>query len=215
MKHLLLCSKRLSVSERISMALSADGYSVSVISQEELLAMRQKDFLEYDLLLMHLFNVEDIEILNQMNPVYLNTLILDSEPSLAMAIYILKWGANGYSNALASKTNLRLAVEVAISNNIYLPENYMSEMLGLINIALTKNSNQLQQEKLEQNSNPFTALTYREREVANCIVKGYNNKEIAKKLEITPRTVKAHLHSMFEKFHLRDRLSLALFLQKH
>ena len=40
--------------------------------------------------------------------------------------------------------------------------------------------------------------------------KGANNKEIAEQLAVSERTVKAHLTSVFEKLHLRDRVQLAL-----
>lgn len=53
-------------------------------------------------------------------------------------------------------------------------------------------------------------LTKREREVAQLIGNGATNKEIAKRLFISDRTVKAHLSTIFEKLHVHDRLQLAL-----
>ena len=55
-------------------------------------------------------------------------------------------------------------------------------------------------------------LTPREREIALWIASGDRNKEIANRLEITERTVKAHLTSIFRKLGLTDRLRLALFI---
>jgi len=56
-------------------------------------------------------------------------------------------------------------------------------------------------------------LTKREREVALEAAKGNSNKEIARALSISERTVKAHLTSVFDTLKVRDRLHLALVLQ--
>jgi DNA-binding NarL/FixJ family response regulator len=48
-------------------------------------------------------------------------------------------------------------------------------------------------------------LTDREREILDSLARGFSNKEIAGKLEISPLTVKAHLAHIFEKLHVRSR----------
>ncbi|UUA74872.1 helix-turn-helix transcriptional regulator [Cellvibrio sp. QJXJ] len=53
-------------------------------------------------------------------------------------------------------------------------------------------------------------LTGRERAVAELVAAGKTNKEVARELDITERTVKAHLGASFEKLGVRDRLQLAL-----
>jgi len=58
-------------------------------------------------------------------------------------------------------------------------------------------------------------LSGREAEVAREVVKGLSNKEIAAKLGITERTVKAHMGAIFEKLGVRDRLQLVLRLSEH
>ena len=57
-------------------------------------------------------------------------------------------------------------------------------------------------------------LTQREREIAKMVAAGDSNKIIARKLNITDRTVKAHLTTVFQKLNVRDRLQLALFVSK-
>ena len=56
----------------------------------------------------------------------------------------------------------------------------------------------------------LAALTLREREIAELIGNGESNKQIARQLLITERTVKAHLTGIFRKLGIVDRLSLAL-----
>ena len=54
------------------------------------------------------------------------------------------------------------------------------------------------------------SLTARELMVARLVAQGESNREIAEALEITERTVKAHLTAIFEKLQVRDRVQLAL-----
>jgi two-component system nitrate/nitrite response regulator NarL len=60
---------------------------------------------------------------------------------------------------------------------------------------------------VEQELNDLTA---REQMVAEQIATGATNREISERLEITERTVKAHLSAIFEKLGVRDRVQLAL-----
>jgi DNA-binding NarL/FixJ family response regulator len=53
-------------------------------------------------------------------------------------------------------------------------------------------------------------LSKRERDVANLAATGLRNKEIAQRLGIREKTVKAHLVSVFRKLQLRRRLQLAV-----
>lgn len=53
-------------------------------------------------------------------------------------------------------------------------------------------------------------LTNREYEVLILLVQGYSNPDIAKILNITVHTVKAHISSMYEKTGLNSRVNLAV-----
>ena len=56
-----------------------------------------------------------------------------------------------------------------------------------------------------------TTLSTREREVVSLVCQGLRNKEIAEKMFISEQTVKNHLHNIFDKLGVSDRLELALF----
>jgi DNA-binding NarL/FixJ family response regulator len=58
------------------------------------------------------------------------------------------------------------------------------------------------------------SLTKREREIAELVGRGISNKHIAEQLNISDRTVKAHLTAVFGKFQVTDRLQLALRVSK-
>jgi DNA-binding NarL/FixJ family response regulator len=53
-------------------------------------------------------------------------------------------------------------------------------------------------------------LTSRERQIAEGVVRGLRNKEIAREIGVRETTVKMHLHHMFEKFKVASRTQLAL-----
>jgi DNA-binding NarL/FixJ family response regulator len=53
-------------------------------------------------------------------------------------------------------------------------------------------------------------LSRREDEIVSLVAQGFKNKEIAEKMSISEQTVKNHLHNIFDKLHVSDRLELAL-----
>lgn len=59
-------------------------------------------------------------------------------------------------------------------------------------------------------SRSLEALTPREREVAEMVSQGASNKTIGEALDISDRTVKSHLTTIFGKLGITDRLQLAL-----
>jgi DNA-binding NarL/FixJ family response regulator len=58
-------------------------------------------------------------------------------------------------------------------------------------------------------------LTGREREVLGLVAEGLPNKLIARRLEISEKTVKAHLTRVFERIGVTDRTQAALWAQRH
>ena len=58
-------------------------------------------------------------------------------------------------------------------------------------------------------------LSDREKEIVQLVAQGYRNKEIGEKLFISEQTVKNHLHNIFDKLGVSDRLELALFTIHH
>lgn len=59
---------------------------------------------------------------------------------------------------------------------------------------------------------PAAALTLRERQVAKLMGEGLTAKEIARALEISPRTVETHRARLLEKFNARNSLELVAHL---
>ena len=55
------------------------------------------------------------------------------------------------------------------------------------------------------------SLSSREQEVVALVAQGFRNKEIANKLYVAEQTVKNHLHKIFDKLGVGDRVELALY----
>jgi DNA-binding NarL/FixJ family response regulator len=63
--------------------------------------------------------------------------------------------------------------------------------------------------------NEAPELSAREREVLTCVGEGLSNKLIARRLEISEKTVKAHLTSVFQQIKVSDRTQAALWAQQN
>jgi DNA-binding NarL/FixJ family response regulator len=61
---------------------------------------------------------------------------------------------------------------------------------------------------------PAAELTPREREVLLMVGQGLPNKLIARRLEISEKTVKAHLTRIFERIGVTDRTQAALWVER-
>jgi DNA-binding NarL/FixJ family response regulator len=53
-------------------------------------------------------------------------------------------------------------------------------------------------------------LSRREAEILDCVREGLSNKQIGRKLGISPTTVKTHLERIFDKLQVRTRLQAAM-----
>ncbi|SNY96781.1 helix-turn-helix domain-containing protein [Halomonas sp. hl-4] len=107
-----------------------------------------------------------------------------------------------YAHALSPTEILKQIAMVVMNQGIWVPPDVMAQVMGST-WRLLNGDQQLQSSVLE-------ALTQREREVALAVAKGASNKVVARELDITERTVKAHLTAIFSKLDIHDRLQLII-----
>ncbi len=69
----------------------------------------------------------------------------------------------------------------------------------------------LDRRKTKGRGKDFNALTEREKEVLRLITSGGTNKELAKKLGITEKTVKNHISNIFQTLHVNNRTQAAIY----
>lgn len=115
---------------------------------------------------------------------------------------ILEAGASGYLHYLAVVPVLQQVSQVVEVGGLWLGVDLMRQL-----VFATANIIEPVTDK-----NPLHLLSAREQDVAKAVAAGKSNKEVARDLEITERTVKAHLSAVFEKLNVRDRLHLVLVL---
>ena len=111
-------------------------------------------------------------------------------------------GANGYLHYLAAVPVLQQVGQVVEVGGLWLGVDLMRQL-----VFATANILNPIPEK-----NHLDLLSLREQDVAKAVAAGKSNKEVAKALDITERTVKAHLSAVFDKLQVRDRLHLVLVL---
>ncbi|HJV54146.1 MAG TPA: LuxR C-terminal-related transcriptional regulator, partial [Noviherbaspirillum sp.] len=111
--------------------------------------------------------------------------VLSDLPNDDEAMQAFSAAARGYCNTHATPGLLAQAAAVVAQGGIWIGESLMQRLLhATANVALPEPAERRAWESV---------LTGREREVARAVASGASNKEIARRLAITERTVKAHV----------------------
>jgi len=130
--------------------------------------------------------------------------VLANSPNQAEALTVISKGAAAYCHAYSAASVLNELKTVVLHGGIWLGRDLLQTLIGA--------SRELVHNPSEQVHQALSLLTAREKEVALQASTGMSNKEIARILKITERTVKAHISATLEKLGLKDRLQLALVL---
>ncbi|MFP3343041.1 response regulator transcription factor [Halomonas sp. SIMBA_159] len=132
--------------------------------------------------------------------------VLSYSPDDREALSALDLGARGYVHTLAAADVLNQVAVVVSNQGVWVGQELLAKVLGGTFKALQK---RVEHDRY-QHSEYLELLTERERGVALAVARGATNKEVARQLDITERTVKAHLSAIFKKLAVRDRLQLIL-----
>lgn len=134
----------------------------------------------------------------------LPVIAISDVPGDQQGLAALGTGVVGYCNGHAAPAVLRLVADTVRNGGLWVGQSLLQRLLaGIARAAATKFTP-------PELSAWASGLTERETEVARAAASGLGNKEIASQLDITERTVKAHLGSVFDKLKLRDRMHLTL-----
>lgn len=139
-------------------------------------------------------------------------IVLANRPDNEQALTLFSAGIRGYCNAHSTAANLRQVAAAVQAGGLWIGEALMQRLVASTQAALLKTPGTIMPPDGSGlgGADCFSTLTEREREVARAVARGASNKEIARHLGITERTVKAHVGSVFQKLNARDRLHLAL-----
>ncbi len=117
----------------------------------------------------------------------------------------LQMGAEGYVLKDAEPSVLIEAIRNVNKGQSFIQPNMTRELVREFNRVTLH-----ERDKSEENS-----LTSREVEVLELIAEGMINKEIAKQLYISEKTVKNHVSNIFKKLNVSDRTQAAIYAFKH
>lgn len=129
---------------------------------------------------------------------------LSLKPSFSEGTTLLRYGVKGYANIYLSAPVLGGAIEEIKNGKVWLYPEFVQEMIR----RLTRT------EKLAMQDNTLDELSPKEKEVAHLVAQGLSNKEIGEELHVSETTIKSHLSSIYAKLDVKDRLALALLVQK-
>ncbi|PPD35756.1 MAG: helix-turn-helix transcriptional regulator [Methylomonas sp.] len=130
-------------------------------------------------------------------------------------IDIIVRGAAGYCEELEVPQTLKRAVDCILKGDVWIRRTLVPKVIGVLSGHLQhNNTHHLSTDEREKLIRMADSLSTREIEVANMIRQGENNRKIAEAMNISERTVKAHLSSIFRKFDVDDRLRLAIRLKE-
>ena len=132
--------------------------------------------------------------------------VLSDLPTDEEAIAAFSAGARGYCNTHAFAQVLIQVAAVVLQGGLWIGESLMQRLVSATSRAQAQASGAVAEVGLNWSKD----LTHREKEVAATVAAGASNKEVARILGITERTVKAHVGAILEKLHVRDRLQLSL-----
>lgn len=137
-------------------------------------------------------------------PKILKVIAFIKEPKLSHGAFLVKKGFKSYIGKDTDKSIIKIAIDSVSNGNVWLYPQLMNFIIQHISIE----KDEIKSFKLLEN------LSEKEKKVANLVSNGLSNKEIAEKLDVQVVTIKKHIGHIFTKLEIKDRLSLALYINK-
>src|SRR5579864_4728867 len=169
----------------------------------KLLAKLKPDILLLDL---RMPEKDGLAVLEEVNFDQLPTrvIVLTAAEDDRDVIRAMRLGARGVVLKLSASDLLLKSIRQVHDGEIWLDNRMTAEVIN----AFKRSA-----ESGQRREKPL--LSDREKEVVQLVVQGFRNREIGEKLFISEQTVKNHLHNIFGKLGVSDRLELALYAIHH
>ncbi|NLX19600.1 MAG: response regulator transcription factor [Desulfobulbus sp.] len=207
--NLILCCSSAALRERWSTALDPMFSTHQAASLDDLrIFVRQQ--LSFDLLLIHrpLIDFSAVSYIKSRQPAC-KLVILSDRPNETEGLAFLRLGVIGYANSYTNARRLQEGIRTIVNGSVWISQNLMYAL-----IAQTAPSIDPTTEPEDARLRPFDKLSDRELQIADLVAQGLSNSEIAIQLDITERTVKAHLGAVYAKTSTKGRLALALLMRQ-
>jgi two-component system response regulator NreC len=125
-------------------------------------------------------------------------LVLSMHNNEEYVFHALQAGALGYMNKQASPEDLILGINTVYKGEYFISPSFSREVIKKY-IEITKD--------IDKKAN-YKELTSREREILQLIAESYSNKEIAKLLYISVKTVETHRTHLMDKLDIHNSVEL-------
>jgi DNA-binding NarL/FixJ family response regulator len=162
----------------------------------------QPDVVLMDISMPDMDGIEATKKIEQLNT-EARVLILSLHEDSELIKEAIRCGARGYILKKALKEDLIRAIHEVMRNEIYLHASLAQQLF--------KDPPNFQGTEKEQMVDP---LTPREVDVLRFIASGYTNKQTAKHLQISVRTVEYHRSNLTQKLNLHSRVELMQYAEK-
>lgn len=153
---------------------------------------------------------EVLQALQQVKP-QCPIVLLSLEPTVTEGLQAVGLGARGYAHALGTPELLQDVARAVQHGGFWLGPELMARLLTRA-LQITP-MDELEPTETSRAASSDLGLSQRESEVAQAVMQGMSNKEVARVLGITERTVKAHMAALFAKLGVRDRIQLVIKLR--
>ncbi len=203
----MLADDHLLMREGIRKLLEFDG-KIKVIDEagdgEECLEKIKKSMPEVLLLDINMPKKNGLEVLKTIREEKINVkvLILTVYNEIEYLLKAVDIGTDGYILKDSESAELKKAINIVMKGESYI----QPKLIPMLNNRLV--SRDIDTDKID-------SLTEREKEVLIYVANGMFNKEIATVLNISERTVKNHISSIFKKIDVSDRTQAAVFAIKN
>jgi len=193
--------KMLSLEDDIEVvAMASDGREVL-----DQVAQHQPDIILLDLRMPNLDGISTLQTLQQKNcPA--KVIILTASEDKNEFVQAMKLGARGIVLKQTASELIVKSIRKVHAGEIWLDSQTTAAVMRQFASA-TAEPAPVQGGRVRERS----PLSAREREIVALVAQGYKNKEMAEKMFISEQTVKNHLHNIFDKLGVSDRLELALY----
>lgn len=122
---------------------------------------------------------------------------------------LFKAGARGFCKDDITPALLARAVQLVLEGEYWIQRKLITQVISELAREIKHPAS-----RSDFDNSLVSTLTPRELQVARMVHLGGNNKMIARELDISERTVKAHLSAIFRKLEIENRLNLALFFSE-
>ncbi|MBI2791377.1 MAG: response regulator transcription factor [Gammaproteobacteria bacterium] len=131
-------------------------------------------------------------------------------PDQREEISAVLFGAKAYCSFDLNIELLPKVIKTVCMNELWVDRKFVTRLLIEI-----EDITQVKHAEAKRLDKGVAAMTPRESEIASLVATGASNRRIAEQLNISERTVKAHLGVIFRKIGITDRLQLALYMNRH